>query len=194
MTLLADKRKVAKTIADLEKENELLWKWVKDLEKELEETRIDKKTGAIRIEHFNEEIQKIYTFAKLLNKGVAVFLVDIDDFKKMQDERSYLWGDEVLAQVVAKLQNTLRLSDLIFRFGGDEFLIIAPFATEVEANAKRDDLEKLVSGLEVVRDQYQGRVNITAGVSFAIDNLCNKLFDRANDDLKQRKLSKKVGR
>jgi len=189
-----NKRKNIIDCSNLEKQNELLWAWVKELENKIHEMQIDQKTGAIRIDCFHNEIVKMMHFAKLLKKGVAIFLIDVDDFKKLQDERSHLWGDEVLIRLVEALQSHMRLSDLIFRFGGDEFVIIAPFKDVDDATRKRDEIESVMEKILIQKGEFNGNVSITVGVSFTDNEINEDLVHQADNDLKQRKHQKKVGR
>lgn len=71
---------------------------------------------------------------------VAVLLVDIDRFKEVNDVLGHLLGDHVLRQVSDAVCSAVRGSDLVGRFGGDEFMIIAPEASE-------EDMEHLASRL-----------------------------------------------
>lgn len=66
---------------------------------------------------------------------VSVVLVDIDDFKQYNDEHGHLGGDRALRQVAQQLSTGLRGSDVIARFGGDEFVILLRGAGVVEAEA-----------------------------------------------------------
>lgn len=65
-----------------------------------------------------------------LNK-IASLMIDIDHFKKINDTFGHLVGDEVLIELVRRLQENVRKNDLLFRLGGDEFLVLLP-DTEIE--------------------------------------------------------------
>jgi len=75
----------------------------------------------------------------------CVAIVDIDGFKKVNDEHGHLIGDELLKQFAGELQSACRSTDLIGRWGGDEFIILLP-GTITEAQAQADRLSEWVCG------------------------------------------------
>ena len=64
---------------------------------------------------------------------MCVALLDIDDFKKINDAHGHLMGDQVLRVFAGKLQEQLRTSDTVARFGGEEFIALLPNTTELVA-------------------------------------------------------------
>lgn len=74
----------------------------------------------------------------------AIFMLDLDDFKRLNDEYGHLYGDDVLARVAAVLTANLRDDDLLARYGGEEFVIAMPDASGAEAKAVADRLRLAV--------------------------------------------------
>jgi diguanylate cyclase len=72
--------------------------------------------------------------------AVSVLLVDVDRFKEINDVRGHQVGDEVLQFVANYLTACVRESDLVFRWGGDEFLILLTQADEASAAQKAEEL------------------------------------------------------
>jgi diguanylate cyclase len=66
-------------------------------------------------------------------KSFAVLMLDVDHFKAINDEHGHAAGDAVLTQFSATLQAAVRSSDFVFRYGGEEFLILLSHATEAQA-------------------------------------------------------------
>jgi diguanylate cyclase (GGDEF)-like protein len=98
-----------------------------------EEARIDALTGLHNRRAFNEVLGTEVARARRLNFPLCMAMVDIVNFKEINDEWSYSEGDRALQEVSAVLAGTLREPDLCFRWGGDEFAIIIAGATAEEA-------------------------------------------------------------
>ena len=102
---------------------------------------------------------------KLLDSGLggALYLVDVDDFKTVNDTFGHLCGDEALAGVSGCLRGALRHGDVVGRVGGDEFLLYLPGVDSVEA-ARSAGL-KVLEALEQlsVGPQGRGRLSVSIG-------------------------------
>jgi two-component system, cell cycle response regulator len=76
------------------------------------------------------------------NTVVTILMIDIDDFKKLNDEHGHQEGDRVLAALAAAIEGTARESDICCRYGGEEFAIILPSTTAAEATALAERLQE----------------------------------------------------
>ncbi|MEL6302000.1 MAG: GGDEF domain-containing protein [Pseudomonadota bacterium] len=83
---------------------------------------------------------------------VSLILLDLDNFKRINDEYGHAAGDDVLIGVVNVLRQRVRTSDSIYRIGGEEFLIIADSACEGTAHAMAEDLRVLIEATRLVKD------------------------------------------
>ncbi len=103
----------------------------------------------------------------------ALFFIDLNDFKLVNDQHGHAAGDQVLREVALRLQDTVRSSDLVGRIGGDEFALI------VEGIESRHDVvvlaEKVARAIEAPIEAGTNEVNVGAsiGVAFFPDRDCH---------------------
>lgn len=127
--------------------------------------------------------EKIYQSMETDNQGTFI-LIDIDDFKKVNDTYGHQIGDDVLVQLGKLIQANIRDSDVGARWGGEELAIYLP---KVSLSAGVTIAQRL---LERVRDLSTPKITISCGVSYwsneSIDN-AKDLFKRADEALYQAK-------
>jgi diguanylate cyclase (GGDEF)-like protein/PAS domain S-box-containing protein len=105
------------------------------------------------------------TVADATRVPVALFFIDLDGFKEVNDRLGHRAGDEVLMLVANGLQNAVRAEDVVGRFGGDEFVVLAPLRDLVGAQRVAATL------LEAVHDSCVGlapQQHITASIGYAL--------------------------
>ncbi|MGA7834492.1 MAG: EAL domain-containing protein [Acidimicrobiales bacterium] len=127
----------------------------------------DTLTGLANRALFNDHLDQAR--AKMLREGgmCAVLLLDLDDFKGVNDSLGHLAGDQLLISVARRLERVVRDSDTLCRFGGDEFLYLADSLTsidDVEQVAKRL-LQALVEPFTVSGTKFDQGVSIGVAVS-----------------------------
>src|SRR6185295_7974180 len=76
-------------------------------------------------------------------RPIACLMMDVNKFKDVNDRFGHATGDELLRQVSRELQRTLRQSDILARFGGDEFIAALPETTQAQAQAVADKLRRI---------------------------------------------------
>ncbi len=101
-----------------------------DLERALSEARAaahtDALTGALNRHGFAEAYQREAARAHRKHSPLALALIDLDDFKRLNDALGHQVGDEALVHLVKVLRTALRPSDILCRFGGEEFVLLLP--------------------------------------------------------------------
>ncbi len=96
---------------------------------------------------------------------VALLVIDMDDFKQVNDTRGHAIGDAVLAAAAARLQSRLRVTDTLARLGGDEFAAILPDPGQDEAVAGQ--VERLLGGLRTGFQIEGERIVVQASIGIA---------------------------
>lgn len=113
---------------------------------------------------FNETFEKLYL---LHNKGIkrlTLLLIDIDDFKEVNDTFGHLVGDEVLIRVADILKEHLRISDLIARWGGEEFALLL---VDVASSVALDVGQKICTAIkedQTLKELLQRELTVSIGV------------------------------
>ena len=165
------------TLTELEKENRKLQKLAS----------YDELTGVLN----RRAMEKL--ISDTMFKGGALFVCDLDHFKGINDNYGHLAGDRCLKCAAELLEKAVRASDIVGRYGGDEFVVFAYGAVTPEAAAAV--LEKIEGCFAVSRESLQMPLSITAGWALTQeDDTFESLFARADSRLLERKRLKKTGR
>ncbi|MBD0264569.1 MAG: diguanylate cyclase [Tolypothrix sp. Co-bin9] len=111
---------------------------------------------------FPTQIQK----ARTQKNPLSLLILDVDFFKKVNDTHGHLVGDRVLQLLSARLRNNLRLQDIPFRYGGEEFLIILPNTTGEEALVVARRLNRIVNDQPfTINNQLSINITISLGTA-----------------------------
>jgi diguanylate cyclase (GGDEF)-like protein len=105
---------------------------------------LDGLTGIFNRRFFELRIAEELERARRFNTGMAVIMVDIDQFKRLNDEFGHLLGDEVLRQVSSIFHQQLRKIDVVCRYGGEEFAILLAQTNQQHALGVAEKLRRMV--------------------------------------------------
>ena len=107
----------------------------------------DSLTGVHNRGYFTEQCLREMERAQRYSGKVSLLMLDVDNFKLYNDTRGHVAGDEALKTVAACLKSTARATDVVCRYGGDEFAIICPRTVKHDALTLADRLRKAVKNL-----------------------------------------------
>lgn len=135
-----------------------------DLEEDLSQR--DHLTGALTRDRMLSRLREQADLVERHVHPASIAMLDIDEFKQINDKHGHTLGDEVLAAAAHYLLHNLRSFDALFRYGGDEFLICAP---GIDLRAMHDLAARLCSGIASLDlpDHRGGHIAITVSIGLA---------------------------
>jgi diguanylate cyclase (GGDEF)-like protein len=95
----------------------------------------------------------------------SLVMIDVDDFKAINDQHGHACGDEVLRRIAGVLLSALRAQDTVARWGGEEFLLLLPETARDGAVAVAEKLRAAVAEMRVSYEGHEVRCTVTMGVS-----------------------------
>lgn len=130
-------------------------------------SRRESLTGCFNRRAFYELFPREVERARRLGQGVSLVFLDIDYFKNVNDRFGHETGDRVLQQLAARLRGIIRETDLLFRWGGEEFVILLPHTSPTEAPALAERIRTAVAERPFAAGEAQGAVGVTVSVGIA---------------------------
>ncbi len=132
--------------------------------------QMDDVTGLTNHRRLLEKLEQELVRAKRYHHELSVMMIDVDNFKKINDRCGHLAGDKVLGEIGTILTKNVRSIDTAGRYGGDEFLVILPHTSRDEAEHLAWRLKKNVAAHPFRVDHQQLHVMMSLGVS-SLQNL-----------------------
>lgn len=123
---------------------------------------VDALTDTFNRRYMEESLKKELTRSERYNKQFSICLLDIDDFKKLNDTYGHAIGDLVLKELALCIKKSSREEDIVCRYGGEEFLIILPETEVAKAQIAISRISQCVSCNALLR-QY--KVTFSGGIS-----------------------------
>lgn len=127
----------------------------------------DELTGLYNYRYFYPKLREEMRLASRYRQPLSLAIVDIDNFKHYNDTNGHLAGDTVLRQIAQILTNRLRKTDIVVRYGGEEFALILPVTNREGAKKILEDLRKEIENylFQFRESQPSGKLTISAGIS-----------------------------
>jgi diguanylate cyclase (GGDEF)-like protein len=122
----------------------------------------DPLTGFYNHRYLHERLGEEVVRAQRSRQPLSVLMIDLDDFKLVNDTFGHLFGDRLLVWIAERIRSTLRLSDVPARYGGDEFAIILP---DADINSARRAAERILQTFETEGFEADGRGPVPVSMS-----------------------------
>ena len=129
-------------------------------------SRVDDLTGLHNRRHIDEQMQKEISTARRHHQPLAVLMLDIDHFKHVNDREGHPAGDLVLQEFARRLQAVTRDGDVVGRWGGEEFIIIAPQTAGDQAMTLGERVRAAIADRPI--DLGDHSLSITVSIGFAV--------------------------
>ncbi|MEY2478351.1 MAG: two-component system, cell cycle response regulator [Actinomycetota bacterium] len=130
-------------------------------------SRTDALTGLPNRRHLQEQLAAAASAASRHGHSVAVLMVDVDHFKRVNDRLGHAGGDHVLRRIALSLANACRAEDVAGRWGGEEFLVVSP-ATDVDGAAALGERIRSAAAGEVMSVDGMEQLTVTVSVGVAV--------------------------
>ncbi len=135
------------------------------LEQMSELVREDQLTGSLNRRGLEDVLERELARAERRNSPLCIAMLDLDDFKKINDNYGHTAGDEALIHLVRVIKETLRTMDVIARFGGEEFLIVLPDTPMEEAVQTITRLQRELTKQIFMHNHTRLLMTFSAGVA-----------------------------
>jgi diguanylate cyclase (GGDEF)-like protein len=144
----------------------------------------DALTGVNSRGHFMKRAEALLQRSQLEKPPFSLFMIDIDHFKDVNDTWGHTCGDRVLTKVADVCRHSLRPTDIIGRFGGEEFVVALPNTDSINAQAVAERLKENVAALILEDEMSDLRLSVTIGIAVAnADDDLDALITRADNML-----------
>lgn len=172
-------------LRESQQENRRLVAQLEEKASELElQTRQDHLTGISNRRHFDAVLQREWERARRFKRSLGLALLDIDDFKAINDTYSHQAGDAVLQGIAKLIRESTRQSDIAARYGGEEFVLLFP---ETDRDTTATICDKILQSIEnQVWRLGNDEVRITVSIGAADNAECRnaeELLERADERL-----------
>ncbi|CAB4687163.1 MAG: diguanylate cyclase [Actinobacteria bacterium] len=134
---------------------------------------LDSLTGLANRRAFHESLTRESARAARYNRKLALIVLDLDDFKSVNDRHGHLAGDAVLAEVALRVRAAVRATDIPCRVGGDEFAVILPESGSDDALLLAERIAKAVAAKPIAN---VGHASLSAGVAEISDGDDSETF------------------
>jgi diguanylate cyclase len=160
------------------------------LQEKHEQAVRDPLTGLYNRLAYDERVIQEFARWKRYEKPMVLMVIDVDNFKSVNDTYGHKAGDKALVLIADQLRSQLRESDFLARFGGEEFVVLMPETDLDSAMVAAEKLRAAVEGCQFHYQNAQVSITISAGLAqLRKDDSTESLFKRADEAMYRAKQS-----
>ena len=168
-------QRVVKLQQEIERDREEIRRFAAELavtNRRLQEAALtDALTGFPNRRYAMERVEQEWSSSSRNKRPLACMVVDVDEFKRINDTHGHDVGDAVLRQAASALKAGLRAQDVVSRIGGDEFLVICPDTSMEAAVACAERMRLFVESTLITAGTLQLRASVSIGVAVRDDGM-----------------------
>ena len=125
----------------------------------------DELTGLYTKRHFRQTIEKKFFLFEHYGEKLTLLMIDIDDFKRVNDNYGHPAGDTILKDVAHCILNSTRDQDFDFRYGGEEFAVILPATDSAAGQVVAERIREIIAGHVFNAGEIQVSITVSVGVA-----------------------------
>lgn len=136
-----------------------------EIEAHISRSLTDPLTGLPNRREFNERLEERLSTWTRRKEVFSLLLIDVDHFKKLNDQYGHLAGDQVLVTLGTVLRNSIRREDSVARYGGEEFAVLLPNTNLAQAAQVAQKIRDAVSSAIVRHEQHAIHITVSGGLA-----------------------------
>lgn len=148
------------------------------------ESLIDPLTGVLNRRGFEQKLTELCHAGRTDECNVALLMLDIDHFKRVNDQFGHLIGDEVIKYVASIIKEAVRGADVVARFGGEEFAVLLPDTSQTGAMQAAHNIRQRISATSLRQKSTGlqiGVITVSIGVAKYLEGMSQEVFINAAD-------------
>ena len=136
------------------------------LDSERNKSMHDELTGIYNRRYLMEEgFPKAISYAIRYNEPISAIMIDVNNFKGINDTYGHIIGDEIIRHVAQTLKTSIRDTDIVARYGGDEFCVACPHTNIIGVQKLAQRIQKSIEQQTFTKDDFTLKITVSTGVN-----------------------------